>query len=185
MRPVVVVGLLLAVSCRDPSPREPADAQAPSAASTSPTLASAASPVSSPPASTVAPAPSASAARSERVCPDAGPTKDSPITLVYTQVFVPDPGRRRGTTFSAVFRGQAVPVPQADEIYSWCSADKTEDPTRFELRCHGRASPVCAIQVREESVSFECGAVRRDFDVPCGARATLKTGRLPGTLAYH
>lgn len=111
--------------------------------------------------------------------------KDSPITLTYTQVFVPDPGRQRGTTFSAVFRGKAVPVPQADEIYSWCSVEKAEEPATFELRCHQRASPVCTIFVREESVTFECGSVKRDIEVPCGVRATLRVGRLPGTLAYH
>lgn len=183
MRQLIAIALALTSSCQESKSRE-AVTVAPSASAVNPPAAPASS--SAPAASALEPAPKAAERASTRVCPDAGPPKDSPITLVYTQVFVPSrPGQRTGTSFSVVFRGQAVPVAPASAIYSWCSADKTDDPAAFELRCHEREEPVCTIRVREESVAFECGAVRRELEVPCGVRATLKLGRLPGTLSYH
>ncbi|MCC6900581.1 MAG: hypothetical protein IT377_16500 [Polyangiaceae bacterium] len=185
MRMVIAVALTLTSACHESKSRETVTV-APSASAVS--AHAPATPASSvaPPTSALEPEPKAPEPSSTRVCPDAGPPKGSPITLVYTQVFVPSrPGQRKGTSFSVVFRGEAVPVPPASAIYSWCSADKTDDPATFELRCHKRAEPVCTIRVSEQSVAFECGTVKREIEVPCGVRATLKLGRLPGTLSYH
>lgn len=184
MRRVIAIALALTSACHESKSRETVTV-APSASSVEPHATTPASSLALP-ASAPEPAPRAPEPAPARVCPDAGPPKGSPITLVYTQVFVPSrPGQRTGTSFSVVFRGEAVPVPPASAIYSWCSADKTDDPARFELRCHKRAEPVCTIRVSEQSVAFECGTVKREIEVPCGVRATLKLGRLPGTLSYH
>lgn len=185
MRQVFAIALVLTSACHESKSRETVTV-APSASAATPDAAAAPASSVAPPTSALGPAPKAPEPTATRVCPDAGPPQGSPITLVYTRVFVPSrPGQRTGTSFSVVFRGEAVPVAPASAIYSWCSADKTDDPATFELRCHKREEPVCTIRVSEGSVAFERGAVKREIEVPCGVRATLKLGRLPSTFAAH
>ena len=187
MRRAIAIALYLVTSCQGPKTNDTTAAAsvAPPNASAAGLPSAASVPSSTVSASSALPPASVSASAAGRACPDAGPPKNRPITLIYTQVMVPDRGRQPGTTFSVAFRGQAVPVPQASAIYSWCSLEKTEEPTTCELRCYKRQAPVCTIRVREDSVGFECGAVKRDIEVPCGERATLRLGRLPGGVAYN
>lgn len=188
---LTAIALLFATACQDPQPQEPANARA--ASSTRPAAtASATRPAPELSAglptadgSAAPPASSTSGPTATPRCPDAGAPKERAISFSYQQVFVPTAGMQRGTTFSVSFRGRGVPVPPANEIYPWCSVEGTDAPATFRLTCEKRKEPLCTVHLREASVVFECGSARREIDVPCGERATLRPGRAVGGVSYH
>lgn len=178
--------LIFVASCREPareSPAPSAQARASSTAGTASPLPSASAPL------VAAPLPSASASgvSAQARCPDAGVPKDSPVSIMYTQVFVASPGSPVGTSFNGSFRGRRIPMPRASAIYSWCSLDATAEPTRFTLSCKGRETKtsLCTLDLGEATLRVECGDQKHELEVPCGVRATVRTGRLPGGVSYH